>query len=346
MNEQLMLPSPRLPSIPTPEEQEKRVPVYVRVGLFVLLFILGFNISNSYFFSASPLFGIPFLAELTIAPLSGLIGFYSVPAIFFRARYWLEKLIFTAVSEIVSNFWYQQNHRIQEARREKQKAKAKKEEGKFLEEIAKGVLIDTSVLVDGRILEVAKTGFIDSTFIILKPVLHELHLISDSSDNIKRKRGRKGLDTAGDLKKHVKIYTPEQPNTSADVDTDLVKFAKSHNLKLMTLDFNLNKLAKAEGVKVLNLNDLVGALKTMLLPGEDINIKVYEEGKVKNQGIGYLSDGTMIIIEGAKPYVGLEVTAKVSKVLQSSAGRMVFAKYVSDPLPLKTEESEHPQQVN
>ncbi len=328
MNEQLMLPSPKVPIIPTPEEQEKRVPIYVRAGLFVLLFIVGFNISNSYFFSANPLFGIPFLAELTIAPLFGLIGFYSVPALFFRIRYWLEKLIFTAVSEIVSNFWYQQNHRIQEARREKQKAKAKKEEQKFSEEIAKGVLIDTSVLVDGRVLEVAKTGFFDSTFIILKPVLHELHLISDSSDTIKRKRGRKGLDVAGDLKKYVKIYTPQNPSASTDVDTDLVKFAKTHNLKLMTLDFNLNKLAKAEGVKVLNLNDLVGALKTLLLPGEELVIKVYEEGKVKNQGIGYLQDGTMIIIEGAKEYVGKEITAKVSKVLQSSAGRMLFAKMV------------------
>lgn len=329
MNEQLLLPSPKLPMIPTPEEQEKRVPVYVRVGLFVLFFIFGFNLSNSYFFSASPLFGVPFLAELTIAPISGLIGFYSVPALFFRIRYWLEKLIFTAVSEIVSNFWYQQNHRIQAARREKQKLKSIKEEQKFAEEIARGILIDTSVLVDGRILEVAKTGFIDNTFIILKPVLQELHLISDSKDNLKRKRGRKGLDTAGDLKKHIKIYTPETPKTSTDVDHDLVKFAKSHNLKLMTLDFNLNKLAKAEGVKVLNLNDLAGSLKTLLLPGEELIIKVYEEGKTKHQGIGYLADGTMIVIENAKDYVGQKVISTVNKVIASSAGRMVFAKFVA-----------------
>ena len=231
----------------------------------------------------------------------------------------------------MTNFWEQQSRKIQEARREKQKKKVEEEDSKRKSDWEHAVVLDTSVLVDGRVIDVVKTGFLDHRLIVIQAVLDELQTIADSKDKLKRQRGRHGLDVARELKKHSKVVIPDISANGKGVDAKLVSFAKEHRLKLMTMDFNLNKVAQVAGVKTLNLNDLINGLKTIMLPGEVIKIKVVQQGKEKEQGIGYLPDGTMIIIEGAKDRVGDEVDATVSKIIQSSAGRIIFSKLVERP---------------
>jgi uncharacterized protein YacL len=160
--------------------------------------------------------------------------------------------------------------------------------------------------------------------IVSQNVIHELQVIADSKDHVKRQRGRRGLDIAREVKKLAKVLMPEIRTKDKEVDKQLVYFCKEHKLKLMTLDFNLNKVASVAGIKVLNINDLVNALKTVLLPGEAMKVKIIQEGKEKQQGIGYLPDGTMVVVEEAKTRVGEEIDAKVIKTIQSSAGRIIF----------------------
>ena len=190
------------------------------------------------------------------------------------------------------------------------------------------VVIDTSVLIDGRLLDIVNAGFCDKTLIVPNPVIDELQLVADNKNAIKRQRGRRGLDIVKNLKKKSKVLLVDVNTGEKEVDKKLVKYAKEHKLPLMTLDFNLNKVAKLSGVFVMNLNDLVNALKTVYLPGEEFLIKIIQEGKEKKQGIGYLSDGTMVIVEDAKDKVGTEINVKVAKIIQSSAGKIIFCNFV------------------
>lgn len=257
---------------------------------------------------------------------AGLFGFYVLPLFIISARYWIELTIKGVVNDIVSNFWDQQSKKIQEQRREKQRRKNEEAELKRKSEWEYAILLDTSVLVDGRVLDIVKTGFLDNNLIIIQAVLDELQTISDSKDKLKRQRGRRGLDVAKDLKRHAKVIIPDVKANGKGVDAKLVSFAKEHNLKLMTMDFNLNKVAQVSNVKTLNLNDLINGLKTVMLPGEPVLVKIIQPGKEKEQGIGYLPDGTMIVVENAKDKIGLDIEAVVSKIIQSSAGRIIFAK--------------------
>ena len=275
-----------------------------------------------------PVFGYHTVWEFLISAAAGFIGFYVFPLFLISAQYWIEATIKKVVNEIVTNFWEQQSRKIQEARREKQRKKTEEEELKRKTEWDHAVVLDTSVLVDGRIIDIVKTGFLDYRLIIIQAVLDELQTIADSKDRLKRQRGRRGLDIARELKKHSKVIIPDVGANGKGVDAKLVSFAKEHKLKLMTMDFNLNKVAQVSGVKTLNLNDLIKGLKTIMLPGESIRIKIVQQGKEKEQGIGYLPDGTMIIVEGAKERVGDEIEAVVSKIIQSSAGRIIFSKTV------------------
>ena len=192
------------------------------------------------------------------------------------------------------------------------------------EQISNGILLDTSVLIDGRILDLVKTGFIENLLVIPSFVISELHLISDSEDALKRQKGRRGLDVINEVKKLTKVFTPDVTTKNGGVDGDLIKFAKQYKMKLMTLDFNLNKVAQTSGIKVLNINELVNAVKTAIIPGEKITVKIVQEGKEKQQGIGYLADGTMLVVEGAKQMVGQDVAVKVVRVIQTNAGKMIF----------------------
>jgi uncharacterized protein YacL len=190
-------------------------------------------------------------------------------------------------------------------------------------------ILDTSVVIDGRILDIADTHFIDGPLILPNFVLREIQLISDSSDPIKRARGRRGLEMLNKLQRkgsiEVKITYSDYSDTR-EVDAKLIKLAIDTGGKIVTNDFNLNKVAELQGVKVLNLNNLANALKPVVLPGEELNISVIKEGKDENQGIGYLEDGTMVVIENGGHLVGKEVKVVVTSIIQTNAGKMIFTK--------------------
>jgi uncharacterized protein YacL len=190
-------------------------------------------------------------------------------------------------------------------------------------------ILDTSVVIDGRILDIADTHFIDGPLILPNFVLREIQLISDSSDPIKRARGRRGLDMLNKLQRkgsiEVKITYTDYTDTR-EVDAKLIKLARDTGGKLVTNDFNLNKVAELQGVKVLNLNNLANALKPVVLPGEELTIQVIKEGKDENQGIGYLEDGTMVVIENGGHLVGKDVKVSVTSIIQTAAGKMIFTK--------------------
>ena len=190
-------------------------------------------------------------------------------------------------------------------------------------------ILDTSVIIDGRILDIISTGFIDGKIVIPSFVLDELRHIADSSDSLKRNRGRRGLDILNELKNTrimaVEIMEVDYPQLN-EVDSKLLKLAQDIQGKIVTNDFNLNKVAKLQKVHVLNINDLANAIKQVVLPNEEMTVTIIKEGKEQEQGLAYLNDGTMIVVEGGKKYVGSSVKVVVSTVLQTSAGRMIFAK--------------------
>jgi uncharacterized protein YacL len=190
-------------------------------------------------------------------------------------------------------------------------------------------ILDTSVIIDGRIADICKTGFIEGTLVIPEFVLEELQHIADSSDLLKRNRGRRGLDILNKIQKEldvkVLIYEGDFEDVT-EVDTKLVKLAKLLVGKVITNDFNLNKVCELQGVAVLNINDLANAIKPVVLPGEEILVQVIKDGKEYGQGVAYLDDGTMIVVEGGREFIGAMLEVMVTSVLQTSAGRMIFAK--------------------
>lgn len=192
------------------------------------------------------------------------------------------------------------------------------------------ILLDTSSVIDGRILDVLKTGFISDKVIVPNFVLLELQTISDSSDSLKRAKGRRGLDLVNALKEfdNVEISNKDYSDVH-EVDTKLLRYASETGAKLVTNDFNLNKVAEIQGVRVLNINDLANAVKTQLVVGEQIRVQIIREGSERQQGVAYLPDGTMIVIEDTAKMIDKTVLVEVDKVLQTSAGRMIFANLVS-----------------
>jgi len=191
------------------------------------------------------------------------------------------------------------------------------------------IIIDTSALIDGRILEVAKTGFLVGNFIIYSYILSELQNIADSSDSLRRAKGRRGLKVLRDLKKipHFDIEVLEEEiDDISKIDSQLVESAKRLGAKILTTDYNLNEVAKIQNVSVLNINELSNAIKPVLLPGEETEVKVVQKGKEKGQGVGYLEDGTMIVVEEGEDFIGRKIHCEVSRVFQTEAGRMIFVK--------------------
>lgn len=189
-------------------------------------------------------------------------------------------------------------------------------------------ILDTSAIIDGRIADICKAGFIDGVLVIPSFVLDELRHVADSSDVLKRNRGRRGLDVLNRMQKElglpVRIYDKDPGGN--EVDVKIVRLAKKLNGKIVTNDFNLNKVAALHGVQVLNVNELANAVKPLVIPGEDMVVQVLKEGKEAGQGVGYLDDGTMIVVEGGKRFIGDKVWVEVTSVLQTAAGRMIFAK--------------------
>jgi uncharacterized protein YacL len=190
------------------------------------------------------------------------------------------------------------------------------------------VLLDTSVIIDGRIFDIAKTGFLDMPLVILSSVLRELQMVADSADVTRRRRGRRGLDVLTEMQKEPAIkleVTEDDPGPVGEIDAHLVRTAKRKGWAIMTNDFNLNRIARLEGVAVLNLNELAQAMRPVAIPGEEIVVTVAREGKEPGQGVGSLDDGTMVVIQNGRRLLNQTITAVVTSVIQTSAGRMIFA---------------------
>ncbi len=191
------------------------------------------------------------------------------------------------------------------------------------------ILVDTSAIIDGRIADIARTGFIPGRLLIPRFVLNELQYVSDSADNLRRQRGRRGIEVLADLQKD-----PVIPVTITDIDVEgvrevddrLVVLARQLSCPILTNDYNLNRVAELQGVSVLNINELANAVKAILIPGETLEMKIIQEGKEYGQGVGYMEDGTMVVVENGQKFIGKTIKISVTKVLQTAAGRMIFAK--------------------
>jgi len=198
-------------------------------------------------------------------------------------------------------------------------------------------ILDTSVIIDGRIADIADTGFLDGVLVIPQFVLRELQLVADSADSLKRNRGRRGLDILQRVQKmvnvNVQIVEDDFP-TVREVDLKLIELAKVYEAKIITNDFNLNKVAQLQGVEVLNINELANALKPIVLPGETMRVFILKEGKEYNQGVAYLDDGTMVVVDNARKLIGKNVDIAVTSVLQTTAGKMIFGKFDERTRPM------------
>ena len=190
------------------------------------------------------------------------------------------------------------------------------------------VLLDTSAVIDGRIADISQTGFIGGTMLLPRFVLDELQHIADSPDALRRNRGRRGLDMLNKLQKEslvpIQISEVDIEGVS-EVDSKLVKLARQLHAPIVTTDFNLNRVAALQGVQVMNINELANAVKSVVLPGEEMTVRIMQDGKEAGQGVGYLDDGTMVVVEAGRKYMGSEIEVTVTRVLQTVAGRMIFA---------------------
>jgi uncharacterized protein YacL len=193
----------------------------------------------------------------------------------------------------------------------------------------RSILLDTSVIIDGRIADIAKTGFLFGTLLIPRFVLNELQYIADSADSLRRQRGRRGMEVLSELQKDATVpvqITDMDVEGVREVDDKLVILGRQLRAPILTNDYNLNRIAELQGVPVLNVNELANAVKSVLLPGEPLSVSIIQEGKEVGQGVGYLDDGTMVVIEDGRTRLNEQVTVTVTKVLQTAAGRMIFAR--------------------
>lgn len=220
-----------------------------------------------------------------------------------------------------------EEERHKEERHKEKEKEHEKEQSSRLQPVTQ-ILLDTSAIIDGRIADISQTGFVSGALIVPRFVLNELQRIADSADTMRRNRGRRGLEMLNRLQKETTVpieITDADVEDVAEVDGKLVKMARTLHCPIITNDFNLNRVAELQGVKVLNINELANAVKPVLLPGEDIFIKIMQDGKELGQGVGYLDDGTMIVVEGGRQYMGTTIEVTVTRVLQTVAGRMIFA---------------------
>ncbi len=190
------------------------------------------------------------------------------------------------------------------------------------------ILMDTSAIIDGRVADITKTGFVQGTMVIPRFILDELRHVADSSDSLKRTRGRRGLEMLNKLRKEAEVPIQIMDvdfHDGSEVDDKLVRLAKNLNAQIMTTDFNLNRVAELQGVRVLNVNELTNALKPVALPGEEMMVRIIQEGKESGQGVGFLDDGTMVVVEGGRRHINSHQNVSITRVLQTPAGRIIFA---------------------
>lgn len=254
-----------------------------------------------------------------LGALTGLL-FYLILGLIFPVTYWLHLaqggiiLFFTFFGFKVG---YSQDNLILKLEQPKRPSPAR----------TSPKLLDTSVIIDGRIGDLVKSGFIEGTIIIPEFILDELHNIADSSDSLRRRKGRRGLDILGQMRKNkdIKVETIDKDYPGVeDVDRKLIQLAKELDAQLLTTDYNLNKVVKVEDISVLNINELANAVKPKFIPGEELEVEVIERGEEIGQGVGYLDDGTMVVVENGRRFIGRKIKAQVKSSLQTEAGKMLF----------------------
>ncbi len=297
--------------------------VFIRLILGVVFGLVGFYLAGLFFHS--PQEGVNLGFKVVSTAFAGGAGIFLVPIITNWFRHWSGVFAKRVAGEVISQLHLPQIPNISNSVRRIRS----RQDSKWVNPM----VVDTSSLIDGRLLEVIESGFLFGTLIVPNFILSELQHIADSAQSLKRARGRRGFDVLERIKKskNVKTVVYDTGDTSLkNIDDRLLKLAKGWHAKIITTDFNLNKVASVSGVKILNVNELANFVKTPLIPGDEIEIKVIQEGKEKTQGVGYLPDGTMIVVEGGLGYVGKNVVVSVSRVLQTAAGRMIFAKFLED----------------
>lgn len=315
--------------------------IILRIAIASLLLTAGFLTSHLLVFKEEPFYNVQYLGQTLSAFLMAAVGLYLVPAIYktlTRAfKKWITAVIRSSVSHSVGSFMASQASKF---KTQNSKLKMLKGNSSDLSIVNSqlSIILDTSAIIDGRVLEAIKLGFLEGKIIVPSFVLKELQTLADASDDQKRIRGRRGLDLLADLKKYFKeegegeIVIDEEEVKGKDADEKLLKLSKKLAARVATVDFNLNKAGRVSGIKILNVNDLANSIKTPLIPGDRLKIKVIHEGKEGSQGVGYLPDGTMIVVEAGKEHLGQEIDVEVSRFLQTSAGKMVFAR-LQRPMP-------------
>jgi uncharacterized protein YacL len=286
------------------ENELQKVPFHETV-LGTMGLIIGLLIAN-LFSKPLDIVELPYLGFIIRVILNGLLGYFGI-LIFTRKK----EEIFTAVSNVTLNI------------------KSNKDKFQVFSNNSCPKILDTSVIIDGRIADICKAGFLEGPFIISKFVLVELQNIADSSDDLRRDKGRRGLDILNKIQKELGveiIINEEKFEDIGEVDSKLLRLTQLLNGKIVTNDYNLSKVAEVQGIEVLNINELSNAIKPVVLPGEGITAFVMKDGKERDQGLAYLDDGTMIVVELGRKYIGETIDVVVTSALQTTAGKIIFAK--------------------
>lgn len=281
-----------------------------------------------------------FIGSLLASPLSALGDPY---------KQYLPIAVTTVLSVALAGVFYSKHEFVDGLMNREKKPKAEKLKPKKLGKNEARVLVDTSAIIDGRIGDIVATGFIPGALIVPRFVLAELQNIADSEDPLRRGRGRRGLEILNEMRLNDALQLEiieEDPKDIKEVDHKLVYLAKKYNSNILTTDYNLNRVATIEGVKILNINELANAIRAVVLPGEIMKVAVVQAGKEKNQGVGYLPDGTMIVVDGGDKLIGKEVECEVTRIFQTVAGKMIFASPKNKPKQASNRPSRKPRSDN
>ncbi|NLW52186.1 MAG: PIN domain nuclease [Tissierellia bacterium] len=295
----------------------KQPPMDIAFGAFGLLF----GLILAYFISAP-------IRQVNIPFLGGVLGLILTTVIYIVLGSVGSRLLIRYKEDILNALPFNGERTFE---RNKRSGRTIRKDNKEMSQGTSKVL-DTSVIIDGRIASIVDSGFLDGVLVIPEFVLEELQYIADSADDLKRERGRRGLDIVKEIQNSKKIkvvITDVDYEDINEVDIKLLKLTKDLDGKVVTNDYNLNKVAAVQGIPVLNINDLANAVKTVVIPGEMMHVNIIKEGKEKKQGLAYLEDGTMIVVEDAKSLIGKDITVQVTTVLQTAAGKMIFAKPIN-----------------
>ena len=300
----------------------------IKLAISLAFGSLAFFATSNWYFKTNPLLEVSYFAEAIIALFICAIAYFFFPALGLAITRWIESVINKTVTVTIKKLVNDKNIRSKKIKY------AKKIEQEKFKKLDGAVFVDTSAIIDGRILDIAKNGFLMGKIVVPRFVVTEVQQVSDSANDIKRQRGRRGLDILNDLKKECgHNFVLYETKEKGEVDNLLISYAKKYHGAIITVDFNLNKVAKVSNIKVLNVNDLANSLKQNILPQEKFILKISQKGKEGGQGVGFLDDGTMVVVENGGGFVGQEKEVEVQKVLQKESGRMIFAKAVNPIYP-------------